>query len=394
MRNYLFLFALLLLCFSCKNETANKSTEKVDLPDPQAGLSVTSKVFGETPEGTAFLYTLTNKNGMEVSISNYGGIVTAIKVPDKNGVLADVVLGFDSLSGYRSSANPYFGGIIGRYGNRIAKGQFSIDGKKYTLATNDNTNHLHGGLKGFDKVIWESRESSGGDSKGVALTYMSKDMEEGYPGNLQVKVFYLLNNQNELMIRYEANTDKPTICNLTNHTYFNLAGEGNGDILGHEIKIDADWMTPVNKSLIPTGKLVAVKGTPFDFRIFKPIGKDIEAKDTQIKYGNGYDHNFVLGVSKGRRKRVATVIEPVSGRRMEVLSEEPGVQFYTGNFLDGTIAGKNGHKYDFRTGFCLETQHYPDSPNQEKFPSTLLMPSESYKTSTIYRFSVQDQAKD
>lgn len=386
MRNFLFLFVLTMYCFSCKNE----STDKVDLPNPQEGLTIRSEVFGETPDGTAFLYTLTNKNGMEVSVSNYGGIITSIKVPDKNGVLADVVLGFDSLSGYMSSANPYFGGIIGRYGNRIAKGQFSIEGKQYVLVTNDNANHLHGGLKGFDKVIWKSEETSGGDSKGIILTYLSKDMEEGYPGNLQVKVFYLLNNQNELMIRYEANTDKPTVCNLTNHTYFNLAGEGNGDILGHEIRINADWMTPIDKSLIPTGGLMAVKGTPFDFKIFKPIGKNIGADHPQIKFGNGYDHNFVIGENGGKRVNIASVIEPNSGRKMDVLSEEPGVQFYTGNFLDGTIAGKNGHKYGFRTGFCLETQHYPDSPNQDKFPSTLLMPRESYKTSTIYRFSLQN----
>jgi len=386
MRNSSFLLVILFLCFSCKNDTTTKRVAKVDLPDPQEGLTISSKVFGETPDGTAFLYTLTNKNGMEVSISNYGGIITAIKVPDRNGVIADVVLGFDSLSGYQSSVNPYFGGIIGRYGNRIGKGKFSIDGKQYKLATNDNTNHLHGGLKGFDKVIWESKETSGGDSKGISLTYLSKDMEEGYPGNLQVKVIYQLNNQNEFLIRYEANTDKPTVCNLTNHTYFNLAGEGNGDILGHEIKIDADWMTPVDKTLIPTGKMKAVKGTPFDFRIFKAIGENIAADDRQIKYGNGYDHNFVVGNPGGKRKAIAVVIEPKSGRKMEVLSEEPGVQFYTGNFLDGTIAGKNGHKYGFRTGFCLETQHYPDSPNQEKFPSTVLRPMEAYKTSTIYRF--------
>ncbi len=390
MRNFLFLSSFFFLCFSCKNDSSSKSTSKVELPDPQAGLTISSKVFGETPDGTAYLYTLTNKNGMEVCISNYGGIITALKVPDKNGQLGDVVLGFDSLRGYLSSKNPYFGGIIGRYGNRIAKGQFSVAGKKYVLATNDNANHLHGGVKGFDKVIWKTQETSGGDSKGLTLTYLSKDMEEGYPGNLQVKVFYLLNNKNELMIRYEANTDKPTICNLTNHTYFNLAGAGNGDILNHRIKINADWITPVDKGLIPTGSLMAVKGTPFDFRIFKPIGKEIANDDPQLKYGNGYDHNFVLGDTGGKRKRVATVIEPISGRKMDVFSEEPGVQFYTGNFLDGTIEGKNGHKYGFRTGFCLETQHYPDSPNQEKFPSTVLMPRASYKTSTVYRFSVKE----
>lgn len=389
MRNSFLLFVLTVLLFSCQSDGNKKVAEKVDLPDPQEGLTITSKVFGQTPDGTAYLYTLTNKNGMKVDISNYGGIVVSLEVPDRNGAMADVVLGFDSLSGYTSSANPYFGGIIGRYGNRIAKGRFSLNGEKYTLAKNNDANHLHGGVKGFDKVMWNAKETSGGDTKGIELTYRSEDMEEGYPGNLNVKVFYLLNNQNELMIRYEANTDKPTHCNLTNHTYFNLKGEGNGDILDHQLKIAADWITPVDKTLIPTGTLMPVKGTPFDFRVQKAIGKDIKGDHRQIKYGNGYDHNYAIGESEGKRVQIATVYEPTSGRFMEVLSEEPGVQFYTGNFLNGEIEGKNGHKYDFRTGFCLETQHYPDSPNQDKFPSTLLNPLERYKTSTIYKFSAK-----
>jgi len=387
MRNSFWLFVLAVLVASCQVDS--DSTQNVVIPDPQEGLTLTSKVFGQTPDGTAYLYTLTNKNGMKVDISNYGGIIVSLVVPDKNGAMADVVLGFDSLSGYMSSANPYFGGIIGRYGNRIAKGKFSLNGAEYTLATNNDANHLHGGEKGFDKVIWNAKETSGGDSKGVELSYRSKDMEEGYPGNLNVKVFYLLNNQNELMIRYEANTDKPTHCNLTNHTYFNLKGEGNGDILDHQLKIAADWITPVDKTLIPTGAMMPVKGTPFDFRVQKPIGLDIEANNQQIKYGNGYDHNYAVGETDGKRMQIATVYEPTSGRFMEVQSEEPGVQFYTGNFLDGEIVGKNGHKYEFRTGFCLETQHYPDSPNQEKFPSTVLNPMEIYKTSTVYKFSVK-----
>lgn len=389
MRNTCLYLLLIFSFFSCHNDSTKKVEEKAAPPDPQAGLSVTSEVFGQTPDGTAYLYTLTNKNGMKVGISSYGGIVTTLEVPDKNGTMADVVLGFDSLSGYLSSENPYFGGIIGRYGNRIAKGKFSINGENYTLATNNAPNHLHGGDKGFDKVIWKAKETSGGDAKGVELTYRSKDMEEGYPGNLNVKVFYLLNNQNELLIRYEANTDKPTHCNLTNHTYFNLKGEGNGDILNHQLKIAADWITPVNKTLIPTGDLMPVKGTPFDFRVQKPIGQDIDADHPQIQYGNGYDHNFAVGETDGRRVQIVTVYEPTTGRFMEVLSEEPGVQFYTGNFLDGTIKGKNGHNYGFRTGFCLETQHYPDAPNQEKFPSTLLNPLENYSTSTAYRFGVR-----
>ena len=326
---------------------------------------------------------------MEVSISNYGGIITNLKTRDNQGIMADVVLGFDSLSGYLSSANPYFGGIIGRYGNRIAKGKFSLNGEEYQLATNDGSNHLHGGDKGFDKVMWNAVETKEKEAIGIELTYTSKDMEEGYPGNLNVKVFYLINNQNELIIRYEANTDKPTLCNLTNHTYFNLAGEGNGDILDHRLKIAADWLTPVDKTLIPTGQMMPVKGTPFDFRTPKPIGQDIANEHPQLKFGNGYDHNFVIGDYEGKRVSIATVYEPTSGRHLEVLSEEPAVQLYTGNFLDGKIAGKNGHKYGFRTGFCLETQHYPDSPNKEKFPSTILRPLELYTTSTVYKFSVK-----
>ncbi|MEM1119264.1 MAG: aldose epimerase family protein [Bacteroidota bacterium] len=386
--SFLSLLVFVLFLVACGSDSTIKK-EAAPPPDPQAGLAVTSSVFGQTPEGTAYLYTLSNKNGMKVAISNYGGIVQAIEVPDKDGNIADVVLGFDSLSGYLGSANPYFGGIIGRYGNRIAKGKFRLNGVDYKLVKNNDANHLHGGTKGFDKVLWQAKEMAGGDAKGVELTYTSKDMEEGYPGNLNVKVFYLLNNQNELLIRYEANTDKPTHCNLTNHTYFNLKGEGKGDILDHQIKINADWMTPVDKTLIPTGKLMPVKGTPFDFRVQKPVGKDIAVDHPQIKFGNGYDHNFVIGETDGRRVAVANVYEPTTGRFMEVLSEEPGVQFYTGNFLDGKIAGKNGHQYPFRSGFCLETQHYPDSPNQEKFPSTVLNPLEMYRTSTVYRFSVR-----
>lgn len=389
MRNFSFFLFLVLLGFGCKNDSSANAEAVAKLLDPLAGLTMTNKVFGQTPDGTAYLYTMKNKNGMEVSISNYGGIITNIKTPDKNGAMADVVLGFDSLSGYLSSANPYFGGIIGRYGNRIAKGKFRLNGEGYTLATNDNTNHLHGGEKGFDKVMWNASETKGGDAIGVELTYRSKDMEEGYPGNLNVKVLYLLNNANELLIRYEANTDKSTVCNLTNHTYFNLAGAGNGDILGHQLKIAADWITPVDKTLIPTGEMMAVKGTPFDFRVAKPIGQEIGDNHPQLKFGNGYDHNFVIGEHGGKRVSIATVYEQNSGRHMEVFSAEPAVQFYTGNFLDGTIAGKAGHKYGFRTGFCLETQHYPDSPNHDKFPSTVLHPNDLYKTSTLYKFSVK-----
>lgn len=386
MKNLLLFLCLGFCLFSCKSDSAKTAPIQID---PADGLTVTKAFYGNTPDGPADIYTLTNKSGMEVKISNYGGIIASLKVADKNGQFEDVVLGFDSLSGYLSSANPYFGGIIGRYGNRIAKGVFTIDDQQFIVAQNDGANHLHGGVKGFDKVLWDGKIISGGDSKGIELFYHSKDLEEGYPGNMNVKVVYLLNNQNELMVRYEANSDKPTICNLTNHTYFNLAGEGNGDILNHLLRIDADWITPVDKTLIPTGAMKPVKGTPFDFRAPKPIGRDIAAKDQQIKYGNGYDHNFALGDKKGKREFAASAYEPNSGRFLEVFTEEPGIQFYTGNFLKGDIAGKKGHKYDFRTGFCLETQHYPDSPNHPKFPSTTLRPEEVMKTSTMFRFSVK-----
>ncbi len=366
--------------------TSEKSTKT---ESPLKGLKVSKTFYGDTPDGPADIYTLSNKRGMEVKITNFGGIIVEINVPDKNGKIEDVVLGFDSLSGYLSAANPYFGGIIGRYGNRIAKGKFSINGQKYVLVKNNGSNHLHGGIKGFDKVLWQAREVVENEAKGIELSYLSRDMEEGYPGNLDVKVGYLLDNNNELLIRYEAKTDKPTVCNLTNHTYFNLAGNGKRDVLGHQLLVDADWITPVDKTLIPTGKMMSVKGTPFNFRAGKLIGQDIEADDEQIRLANGYDHNFALGDRGGERAFAASVYEPISGRFMKVFTEEPGMQFYTGNSLDGTINGKQGTKYGFRAGFCLETQHYPDSPNHEKFPSTLLRPGEVYKTSTAYKFSTK-----
>jgi aldose 1-epimerase len=374
---------------ACNADSKTNMEKKESIKNPLEGLSISKAHFGDTPEGPADIYTLKNKSGMEVQISNYGGTVVSIKVPDRNGVFADVALGYDKLSDYFNENNPYFGSIIGRYSNRIDQGKFTLEGQQYVLAQNNNGNHLHGGEKGFDKVLWEAKETKGGDALGLELFYRSKDMEEGYPGNLNVKVFYLLNNQNELLIRYEANTDKTTICNLTNHSYFNLAGEGNGDILDHQLMIKADWITPVNKNLIPTGSMMPVKGTPFDFRVPKAIGKEIDAAHEQIKYGLGYDHNFAFGEKNGKRELIATVYEPKSGRYMEVFSEEPGVQFYTGNFLDGTVIGKKGHKYGYRSALCLETQHYPDSPNQDKFPSSVLKEREVYKTSTAYKFSTR-----
>jgi aldose 1-epimerase len=343
--------------------------------------------YGKTADGQQVdLYTLTNNKGMEAAITNYGGIVVSLKTPGHGGQLADVVLGFDSLGGYLKD-HPYFGAIIGRYGNRIAKGRFKLNGVEYKLATNNGENHLHGGIKGFDKVVWAARDVSTPEAAALELTYLSKDGEEGYPGNLSVTVVYTLTDNNELRIDYTATTDKDTVVNLTNHSYFNLAGEGSGDILGHELMINADAFTPVDAGLIPTGELRKVEGTPFDFRKPAAIGARINAGDQQLLYGKGYDHNFVLNRTGEGLQLAARVVEPKSGRIMEVLTTEPGIQFYSGNFLDGSVKGKGGKVYGHRYGFCLETQHFPDSPNKPNFPSTVLKPGGKYQTTTVYRFS-------
>ena len=348
--------------------------------------NVTSESFGKTADGTAVrLFTLTNSSGMEVKITNYGGIVVSWMVPDRTGNPADVVLGYDTLKGYLGKT-PYFGSIVGRYGNRIAKGRFELDGREVKLATNNDENHLHGGIRGFDKVVWDAQSGLGEMGPRLVLTYCSPDGEEGYPGNLSVKVTYTLTDKDELRIDYWATADKPTHVNLTNHSYFNLAGQGNGDILGHELTIYADRFTPVDKGLIPTGELRGVAGTPMDFLQPTTIGSRIEQKDQQIEVGGGYDHNFVLS-GKGHLKKAAHIYEPTSGRVLEVLTTEPGVQFYSGNFLDGTIVGKADKTYIQRYGFCLETQHFPDSPNQPQFPTTVLRPGKEYETTTVYRFS-------
>jgi len=338
------------------------------------------------------LYQLQNKSGMEVKVTNYGAIVTSIKAAGRDGKFADIALGYNRVEDYINAVDkPYFGAIVGRYGNRIAKGQFTLDGKTHSLAINNGLNHLHGGIIGFDKVVWDARPIKGKGFSGVELTYLAKDMEEGYPGNLNIKVTYKLTDDNALSVEYDAVTDKATPVNLTNHTYFNLAGEGNGTILDQELMIHADTYTPVDETLIPTGKIVSVKGTPFDFTSPKAIGRDIGQQNQQLVFGGGYDHNFVLNKSNpvDGMTHAATVYEPVSGRFMEVLTEEPGVQFYCGNFLDGRLKGKAGKPYVHRGGFCLETQHYPDSPNHPDFPSTLLRPGQTYKTKTVYRFSVK-----
>lgn len=332
------------------------------------------------------LYTLKNNNGVEVGICNYGGLIIFLKVPDRNGQLGDVVLGYDNLDDYIKDS-PYFGALIGRYGNRIAKGKFTLDGKEYTLAVNNGPNALHGGLKGFDKVVWEPRILASFEGPALELKYVSPDGEEGYPGTLAVTAVYTLANDNTLKLEFTAVTDKDTIVNLTAHSYFNLAGKG--DILNHVVMIPADKFTPVDSTLIPTGELRPVEGTPFDFRTPTAIGARINQDDEQLKFGNGYDHNWVINKPPGELGLMARVSEPTTGRVMEVWSTEPGLQFYSGNFLDGKNTGKGGWVYKFRDGFCMEPQHFPDSPNEPEFPSVVLKPDQTYQNTIIYKFSVE-----
>jgi len=351
-------------------------------------LPVKKESFG-TAQGTPVgIYTLTNAHGLEMRATNLGGIIVSLRVPDKQGRLDDVVLGFDKLDGYLENG-PHFGGIIGRYANRIAKARFTLGGTQYPLAANNGPNTLHGGIKGFDKAVWKAEPFENSKGVGLVLTYISKDGEEGFPGNLNVKVTYTLSNKNELTFDYEATTDKATPVNLTQHSYFNLAGEGHGDILGHELTLNASRFTPVDKDLIPTGELRAVKNTPLDFTTSTVIGTRINDKDEQMVLGNGYDHNFVINRKGPGLVLAARVYEPQTGRVLEVYTSEPGVQVYTGNFLDGTLTGKNGHAYQQRNGFALETQHYPDSPNHPDFPSTILKPGQVYRSRTVYKFSVK-----
>lgn len=343
----------------------------------------------ETADDIQF-FTLKNEKGMTVRVTNFGAIITSIVVPDRNGKMADVALGYDDIASYTNAVDkPYFGAIVGRYGNRIAKGKFSIDGEEYSLAINNPPNSLHGGVIGFDKVIWDAKAND--EDNSVTLSYLAKDGEEGYPGNLNCSVTYRLTDDNAIEIDYLATTDKATPINLTQHTYFNLKGEGEGTILGHELMINAQRYTPVDATLIPTGKTPAVQGTPFDFTKPKAIGRDINADNEQLKFGGGFDHNWVLdkGGQTGEMTLAARVHEPTTGRVLEVMTTEPGIQFYCGNFLDGRLTGKSGKKYVHRGGFCLETQHYPDSPNQPAFPSTILKPGEEYETKTIFKFSAE-----
>ncbi len=347
-----------------------------------AETKITRAEFG----GSVQIYTLTNKNGVEARITNYGGRLVSLKVPDRAGSLADVVLGFDAVDGYIANAGPFFGALIGRYGNRIGRARFTLNGVEYQVDKNDGENSLHGGAHGFDKANWAARELPNG---GLELKYLSKDGEQGFPGNLTATVQYHLTDANELRIDYVATTDKTTVVNLTNHAYFNLKGAGSGDILGHLMMLNAGRFTPVDAGLIPTGELRPVAGTPFDFRRPTAIGARIDQNDEQLKLGKGYDHNWVLNRTGGELRLAARVEEPSTGRVMEVLTTQPGVQFYTGNFLDGTAKGKGGKVYARRSGFCLETQHFPDSPNKPAFPSTTLKPGEQFRSTTVYRFSAK-----
>jgi len=365
---------------ACKKPAGAPEANTTEQGSPT--MSITKAPFGQLADGTAVeIYTLTNKAGLEARITTYGAILVSLEVPDRNGVLADVNLGFDTLDGYLGT-HPYFGAIIGRYGNRIAKARFTLDGVEYRLAANNNGNTLHGGIKGFDKVVWTAEPVESGRGPGLKLTYLSKDMEEGYPGNLAVTVVYTLTDANELEIRYEATTDKKTVLNLTNHAYWNLKGEGRGDILGHLLQIEADRYTAVDSpvNLIPTGEILAVAGTPFDFASPHAVGERI------ARVEGGYDHDFVLRSGGGTLTLAARVEEPESGRVMEVWTDQPGIQLYTGNFLDGTVVGKGGKAYQKHFAFCLETQHFPDSPNHPNFPSTVLEPGQTYRTTTVHKF--------
>ncbi|RFM35330.1 aldose epimerase family protein [Chitinophaga silvisoli] len=376
---------------ACQSGTKSNNNSVDSMQTTQDSLSIEGKIpaarFDSTVDGKQTkLYYLKSKGNVQVAITNYGAKIVSLLAPDKSGKLEDVELGYDNISRYVTTKERYYGGIVGRYGNRIAKGKFKLDGKEYTLATNNGQNHLHGGKKGFNDVVWDAEQTAPNSLK---LHYLSKDGEEGYPGNLDVTLTYTLTDSNELKIDYSATTDKATVVNLTNHSFFNLAGAGNGTINDHIMMINADKFTPVDSTLITTGKLEAVKGTPMDFTTPTKIGERVNADFEQLKFGKGYDHNYVLNKKGNELSLAAKVEEPVSGRTLEVWTTEPGIQFYGGNFLDGTDKGKDGKTYGHREAFALETQHYPDSPNKPEFPSVVLKPGATYTSECIYKFGVK-----
>jgi aldose 1-epimerase len=380
-----FLFNGFLLFAACNSSTKN-TNGKNSLQHASIPAAINVNAFEKTIDGKDVqLYALQNKNGAKAMITNYGGRLVSLLVPDRNKQLTDVVAGFSDLQGYQQSTEPYFGATIGRFGNRIAKGKFTLDGKAYKLFTNNGSNTLHGGKKGFQDVVWDARQV---DQQTLELSYLSKDMEEGFPGNLKVKVVYTLTDDNSLKITYDATTDKNTVVNLTNHAFFNLNGESSGSILNHLVKINASQYTPVDSTLIPTGKLEPVSGTPFDFTSPKTIGERIDANHEQLKHGKGYDHNFVLD-KHAADQPVAIVTGDKTGIVMEVYTDQPGLQFYSGNFMQGKNKMKGNHTDDFRTAFAMETQHFPDSPNQPSFPSTVLKPGDAYHSESIYKFTVK-----
>ena len=390
--NLSFLIATLgFLILSCNNSENSATTSVTNKSDTTGVVTLPDKAdFDTTINGKkTAMFVLKNANGMIAVFTNYGGRLASLYVPDKHGNMTDVVVGFNSVAGFANSTEPYFGATIGRYGNRIAKGKFTLENQQYTLATNNPPNHLHGGNKGFQYVVWDANQLN--DST-LEIRYSSPDGEEGYPGNLYVKVVYALSANNELQMYYEATTDKKTVVNLTNHAFFNLNGEGSGTINNHILQINAQQYTPVDSTLIPTGKLESVEGTPFDFRAPTAIGSRLDTTaNAQLKYGKGYDHNYVLGNSRSSDlKHAATVIGDQSGIVMQIYTQEPGLQFYGGNFMQSKNTFKGGAKDDFRTAFCLETQHFPDAPNQPNFASTVLNPGETYKTKSVYKFSVQN----
>lgn len=382
----LFLFFSVAACNN-QSDTSTQDQDTLQQRETNTNASTNDNPFSKTVDGKQVdLYFLKNKNEVKAAITNYGGRIVSLWVPDKNQTMIDVTLGYDNLDSYQKPSDPYFGALIGRYGNRIAKGAFTLDSQQYKLDINNGVNTLHGGKTGFSARVWDARQI---DEKSLELTYVSKDGEEGYPGNLTCKVIYTLTDDNELKIQYSATTDKRTVINLTNHAYFNLNGEGSGTINDHLLQINANRFTPVDTTLIPTGKLMNVAGTPFDFRKLTPIGSRLNAAHEQLKNGKGYDHNFVLNGAPNAMKKAATAIGDKSGIQMDVSTTEPGVQFYGGNFLNDNTIGKGGKVYGQRTGFCLETQHFPDSPNQPSFPSTVLNPGDEYTSTTIYKFSVK-----
>jgi len=375
---------------ACQSGTKTDNNSADSMSTKQDSLSqgqISDAKFDTTIDGKQVkLYHLKGKGNIQVAITNYGAKIVSLLAPDKQGQLADVELGYDNAAQYVSTKERYYGGIVGRYGNRIAKGKFKVDGKEYTLVTNNGVNHLHGGKVGFNDVVWDAEQPNDHTLK---LHYVSKDGEEGYPGNLDITLTYELTDSNEVKIDYKATTDKATVVNLTNHSFFNLHGAGNGEINDHIMYINADKFTPVDSTLIPTGKLQAVKGTPMDFTTPTKIGDRVDADFEQLKFGKGYDHNYVLNKKGKELSLAATVEEPTSGRTLEVWTTEPGVQFYGGNFLDGTDKGKEGKSYVHRGAFCLETQHFPDSPNQPTFPSVVLKPGETYTSTCVYKFGVK-----